>query len=161
MKNIKVMFFIFILIVAVNISLNVYGKYVLEQTITVVHINIDRIVPKIETISISNNGKNINYANRNDTIIATIKVIEKNIQESKIRAETVKILVGEKEEKNKIEIEEADKKEDFIIYNIKMKDIIGNGILKIVIPYATVIDKSNNVNEEKVINTNIMIDNTN
>ena len=80
MKNIKVMFFIFILVVAVNISLNVYGKYVLEQTITVVHINIDRIVPKIETISISNNGKNINYANRNDTIIATIKVIEKNIQ---------------------------------------------------------------------------------
>ena len=54
-----------------------------------------------------------------------------------------------------------DKKEDFIIYNIKIKDIIGNGILKIVIPYATVIDKSNNVNEEKVINTNIIIDNTN
>ncbi|MCI8412068.1 MAG: hypothetical protein HFJ40_06550 [Clostridia bacterium] len=150
MKKIKNISFILILVIFIGISDISDGKYILKQTNIVANINIDRTLPKIELISI----KDIinKYKNNTHTIIVQIKVIEKNIKTNKFNTENVKTLIEEQEINEKqMEIKQVDIKNDYIIYEVILKDINDNVNLKIKIPEYTIIDNSNNTNEEKII----------
>lgn len=143
------------------IHTTIYGKYIIEETITVARIDIDRNDPKIECININNtNVEYPAYANKNHTITLEIKVIEKNIKENYFNKEHMAIMVGEnKVNPTTFEIKEKFKKEDEIIYEVTLKGIDNNGILKVKIDEGTIVDKSENVNEEMIVNTQILIDN--
>ena len=150
MKKIKNISFILILVIFIGIIDISDGKYILKQTNIVANINIDRTLPKIELISI----KDIinKYKNNTHTIIVQIKVIEKNIKTNKFNTENVKTLIEEQEINEKqMEIKQVDIKNDYIIYEVILKDINDNVNLKIKIPEYTIIDNSNNTNEEKII----------
>ena len=150
MKKIKNISFILILVIFIGISDISDGKYILKQTNIVANINIDRTLPKIELISIKDII--IKYKNNTHTIIVQIKVIEKNIKTNKFNTENVKTLIEEQEINEKqMEIKQVDIKNDYIIYEVILKDINDNVNLKIKIPEYTIIDNSNNTNEEKII----------
>lgn len=163
MKIIKIKSIIFILIVIffIGISSTVYGKYIFEQTKIVANINIDRNPPQIELISIKNTNNGYeNYANKTHTITTRVKVIEKNIKTNNFNKESIQVLLEEEEiDKKEIEIKQIEKVNDYIIYDIILTNIEGNGILKIKMPSSIIIDTSNNINEEIVIDTKIKIDN--
>ena len=124
-------------------------------------IDIDRRLPEIELIKITNTNTGYEgYANKLHTITVQIKVIEKNIIENNFKKENIKILVNKSETIPSIyEIKELNKTQDTIIYEIKLGNLTGNGKLEIKIPEGIIKDKSNNVNSEKVVDTNIQVDN--
>lgn len=158
--NKKVVFLVFFIILIVVHTIS-FGKYVIEYQNIVATINIDRNPPKIEVIKIENTNKGYEqYANNTHTITTQIKIIEKNIKENNLKEENLSIYVGEKLVKpSKTIIQEVERKNDYIVYNIILEGIGENGNLKIIIPKGTIIDKSENVNEEKIIDTKITIDN--
>lgn len=150
MKKIKFISFILILVMLIGVSTISDGKYIFKQTNIVANINIDRTLPKIELISI----KDIinKYKNNTHTIIVQIKIIEKNIKTNKFNTGNVKFLIEEQEiNKEQIEIKQLDRKNDYIIYDVILKNINDNVNLKMRIPEYTIIDNSNNSNDEKII----------
>lgn len=157
----KKIVFLFIIIGIIMITPNIYAKYIIEYTNTVAKINVDMILPKIELISIKNTNTSYeNYANRTHTITAKIKVEENHIKENNFNKNHIKILVNNKENTpNGYEIKELSRQNNIIYYQIQLNGILGDGDLKIKIPQGTIIDESDNENKEKIINTNIIIDN--
>lgn len=151
---------LFLVILFINIA--TFAKYTFNATYKVGNIDIDRNPPKVELIKISNTNTSYeNYANKTHTITVQIKVTEKNIIENKFNKENIKILLNKKEIIPEIyEIKEISKKDGEIIYEIKLGKISGDGALEIKINEGIIKDKSLNVNQEKIINTNIRIDNT-
>ncbi|MDQ9889254.1 hypothetical protein, partial [Acinetobacter pittii] len=57
------------------------------------------------------------------------------------------------------DIKEISKDNENIIYEIKLSEILGDGKLKIKVEQATIVDKGEQVNEEKNFETGIIIDN--
>ena len=162
MRNLKKVFLLIMIFITV-ISMNtfVYGKYVFEHTSIAAKIDIDRNPPKIELVSISNTNTGYEkYANKSHTIIARVKVIEKNIKENSFNKNTIIVNIeNTRVSPEKIEIKEVERTSETIVYDIILKQLNGNGDLVIKIPEGTIIDKSFNVSQEKIINTNITIDN--
>ena len=151
---------IFVFIIIIMVNTNVYAKYAIEYTNTIAKINIDKTPPKIEIISIENsNLLHTNTANRTDTIKIKIQVIENNIKENNFNKNKIEIYVEDKqvfpEDYQISQLAEKDK----IIYEISLSKILENGKLKIKIPKGTISDIYDNVNQEKIIDTNITIDN--
>lgn len=151
---------LFLVILFINMA--VFAKYTFDATYKVAQIDIDRNPPQVELIKISNTNTSYeNYANKTHTVTAQIKVTEKNIIENKFNKENVKILINKKEVIPEIyEIKEISRKDGEIIYEIKLGKLSGDGALEIKINEGTIKDKSLNVNQEKIINTNIKVDNT-
>ena len=151
-------FIIFIL----GINSIAYGKYVIDYVSTVAKIDIDRTPPKITILEMNNTNTNYEaYANKTHTLTAKIKVIEKNIVENNFNTNNVKILVNKQVQENKIiSINKIEEKQDYIIYEVILENILGDGILEIKVNEGTIVDKSNNINEETILATGIKIDNT-
>ena len=160
-KN-KVVVFISVILIVLCTNIINYAKYNFENIYTAISIDIDRNIPKIELIELSNTNVGYEkYANKTHTITAKIKVTEKNIIQNNFNKDNIKILVNEKEIKpENFEIKELSKNKESIIYEVKLKGLTGDGTLKIKINEGTIVDKSNNKNLEKLINTEINIDNT-
>lgn len=132
MKKITIFICIFLLIL--TISINSYAKYIMERTLDVANIKIDLTKPKINFLSaITNNEGYNNYANRTHTVTVKLLAIEENLKEEYFLENVVWLLDNE-------EIKEIDERvhsshyRDTINYEITLKDIKGNGKLKIKIP---------------------------
>lgn len=160
-KN-KLIVFISLFLVIICTNIVIYAKYTFNNVYTAVKVDIDRKIPEVELIEISNSNIGYEkYANKTHTVTAKIKVTEKNIIENKFNKENIKILINKAEVNPQVyEIKEISKSGDTIIYEIKLKGLVGDGNLQIKINEGIIKDKSYNVNLEKVIDTKINIDNT-
>lgn len=157
----KAIVFLLIVVLIIGITTINYAKYVIQYTNVIAKIQIDAKDPQIELIDIKNNNLYNKYANNTHTITMKIKVTESNIKENYFNKENVKIIVGEKEVIPKIfEIKENSTDGENITYEIKLNKILGDGKLKLKIEEGTIVDISENRNEETIINTDILIDNT-
>lgn len=149
----KIIVFLVVFCLLMIICINCYAKYIITSEQIIANINIDGLIPKIEMIDVKNtNSKYPNYASRKHTVTIKLKVIEKNIIKNYFDKEHIKILVGEKETIPKMyEIKEISKDKDNRIYEIKLSGILGDGKLNIKVEQATIIDKGEQVNEEKIL----------
>lgn len=139
----------------------VNAKYVFEYTIEAINLDIDRTKPIIEIVDIENTNLNYEkYANKTHNIIVKIKIIEKNMSNDVLENDEINVLVGNEIAKDyKLEIVTKEKAEDYIIYDLKFSNILGNGNLNINIIEGAIIDTSGLKNEQKLVNTKIQIDN--
>lgn len=160
MKKKRIIWIIIVVLILFNtIS---YGKYIIENTYTVAHIKIDCQIPIIKKIKIENTNIGYEkYANQTHQIKVKIQVKEKNIKENHIfEPNWLTARIGETIiPTEKITIKEVAKYDDIIEYDLLLKNLEGNGRLKINIKQGTIVDISDNVNEDFWIDTGIEIDN--
>lgn len=151
------LFYFFVLIILIPGI--VKAKYVFEQELKIATIQIDQTKPKIEVIEIENNNQSYpNYANKTHTIQLKIKLVEDNIKQEDLRKEKIEIEVGGKKviPKNwKIDKEKEEK-----VYQIELKEIPGEGELKVIFQKGIIVDQGNLTNDKQVISTGIILDNT-
>ncbi|MGN1297009.1 MAG: hypothetical protein ACI4VH_01015 [Clostridia bacterium] len=149
MKRMVILLFTFVIIIFNGIS---DAKYVMEYKSTIAQINIDTIPPKIEVISIESKEKEKNASNIY-SINVKVKIIENNIKENDFNKSQIIIRIGEMEfNKELYEVNQIAQTNNSIIYEIKINEINKKGILQILIPQGIVKDFSNNENQEKIIN---------
>lgn len=158
----KVVIFLFIMCTIIAINSNVQAKYVIEYNNKIADIKIDTVAPIIIMNSITNSNAGYpKYANKTHVITLIVNVRERNVKENKFNKENVKILVGEKENiPQSYEIEELFNTGKSISYKITLSGIIEEGKIKVKVPKGTIIDISNNENQETIMDTGIEIDNT-
>ena len=163
--NINRLFYFFLgIFILISINTISSAKYIIENTIDVANMNIDRTKPKIELIEIQNTNTNYpKYANKTHTISFKIKVTEKNIKEN----DFVKDFFGFKLYENNINIaednfsiKEIESTNEGKIYKIDIKGIIGNGKLSMQNKDGAIIEKGGLKSESHNIQTGITIDNT-
>lgn len=161
MKNKKIIILFIIILLIIGIHNIVYGKYTNEKVLKVAKIDIDRSPPKIELIGIENSNEEYpKYASKLHEISIKIKVIEKNMKICNITKENISLFIGEKLINGyNVKINEIENGKEYKTYKIDINNISENGELKFQIKKGSVIDKSNNTNEEFYINTQITIDN--
>lgn len=113
-------------------------------------------------MEIQNSNKNYEgYANKTHTISIKIKVTENYIKNIYLDREHIKIKIAGQEIKNiPIDIKEIQTVQDGKIYQIQLKELLGDGELELQILEGSIIDTSELKNELKEIKTNIIIDNT-
>lgn len=157
----KVLILAVIFFIIIGIGNIVYGKYITNNIFTIAKVNIESKPPEIELIEVTNTNTGYeSYANKTHIINAKIKVTEKNIKQNNFNKENIEILVdNNKGQVGLFEIEELERKDDYIIYNLKLNKIEGNGILEILVKEGTIIDIQGNKNEETRFDLNILIDN--
>lgn len=122
--------------------------------------NIDKVIPIVECIEINNSNSNYPlYANSEKEINLTIKVTD-NIEIKDINLDKINIKVGNNIANLTKEwtLKSSNTKEK--IYNLKLKNVKGDGILTVTIENGFVTDIANNNNIKKDVNTQIAIDNT-
>ena len=160
MKKKNVIFIILILLI-INLNSIANAKYIFEFEFDVAYLNIDRTKPIIEYIGVTNTNKDYEkYANKTHNIIVKIKIIEKNMSNDVLENDEINVLVGNEIAKDyKLEIITKEKAEDYIIYDLKFSNLLGNGNLNINIIEGAIIDTSGLKNEQKLVDTNIQIDN--
>ena len=139
----------------------VYGKYISNDIFTIAKINIESTPPEIKFEDLTNSNKGYEeYANKTHIINVKLKVIENNIKINNFNKDYIEILVGDKASKiGGLEIEEIERKENYIIYNLKISGIEGNGKLEIRVKQGAIIDKSENQNKSIKFILNVLIDN--
>lgn len=154
-------FIIIFFISTVLISNSVFAKYLIEHQSTVAKLNIDRCPPQIELIKIENsNTEHPNYASKKHSIKLTFKVIEKNIKIYDIEYSNVNITLNDVVVRPRIvRISHEHQIGDEKIFVIELRQISGNGLLKIHFPEGVVQDIADQKTEEKNFNTNIIVDN--
>ena len=157
MKKLIVFLCIFLTIGLLCISS--YAKYVIENTSLVANINIDGEIPKIEFLSVKNSNEKYNkYANKTHTITIELRVKERNIKKDNTKA-NIKFLLDDTEFRPRTWELSRRKSGEYVYYKITLYEISGNGKLIIKIPNGSVIDTVDQVNEEAVLDTGIIIDN--
>lgn len=152
---------IFIIIFCILINTVVNAKYVIENEFEVANLNIDRTKPKIELIDIVNTNTGYeNYANNTHTVTIKLKIIEKNIKNIYFDKEHIKIKLNDIYiNMDFTKLEKIEDIENGKIYQIQLKNIDGNGKLKIDVLEGTILDKGDLENEFQEIDTKIIIDN--
>lgn len=138
------------------------AKYVIEDTVTVAKLDIDRCKPNIELIDISSSNTNYpTYANQTHLITGHIKIMEKNVVRNIFSLNKIQILVGNTtimpEFKSFFLVSENSNEK---IYEFSFTNTTLDGSLAILIPSGIVEDKSGSLNEQKCFSTGIFIDNT-
>ena len=158
----KKIIIIYILFFLMTMTINSYGKYTIEYTKKVADIQIDRVAPIIKLQSIDNNNYDYpEYADYTNEIRIKVNINESNIKENYFDKNHVKILVGQEEiNPGEYEIKPVEGNDKVKNYNIYLSKILGNGELKLKVLKGTIIDIANNVNEETIIKSKIIIDNT-
>lgn len=154
----KVLAIIILNILIISFCTNIYAKYVVQEEFCIANLNIDRTKPKIELVNISNtNTEYPEYANNEDTITIKIKIIESNIKNVFLDSNHIKAMIDNTQvEENSIIISDLGQN----IYQIQLKNLKGNGKLKLDFVEGTVVDKGDLKNEEIMVDTKITIDNT-
>ncbi len=158
----KVVIFLFIMFIVIATNSNVQAKYVIEYNNKIADIKIDTVEPTIVMRNVTNSNTSYpKYANKTHTITLVIHVKEKNVKENKFNEKNVKILIGEKECIPQLyKIEESFNTGKIISYKVTLSGITEEGKLKVKVPKGTIIDISNNENQETIMDTGIEIDNT-
>ena len=127
------------------------AKYIKSKEVLIAKINIDTIIPKIELINIKNtmfkeSEKELYNVN------VQIKIKETNIKQNNIKNITIK--VNDTEIKD-YEISQISNSKNEIIYEIKINRLSKKEKIQVTIPKGTIIDSSDNENEEKLIDYRI------
>lgn len=158
----KILILPILFLILIGIESIVYGKYISNNIFTIAKINVESKPPEIELIEVTNSNTGYEaYANKTHIINAKIKVIEKNIKQNNFNKDYIEILVKEVAQNIGVfEIQELERKEDYIIYNLKLSKIEGNGDLSIRVKKGAIIDKQGNQNKSIRFVLNITIDNT-
>ena len=139
----KKILFLFIVIMIISCKIS-QAKYVIEKTLLIANINIDTIVPKIELINITSTEYKKNQ-NKMYKINIKIKVTENSIKENHFDKEKIKINIeGEEIRKELYQINKIQESENYIIYEIKIDEIMEEGEFKIIIPEGIIQDYANN-----------------
>lgn len=151
-------FFIFIFSLSFQHS---FAKYVIEDTVLAVKLDIDRCKPNIELLDITtSNPIYPNYANKTHIISGHIKLIEKNIIRNNLSTTNLKIKVANEwitpNFQNFSLVSDTPTEK---IYAFSFTNTASDGALTIVIPSGIVEDKSGLLNDAKYFSTHITIDN--
>lgn len=154
----KVLAIIILNILIISFCTNIYAKYVVQEEFCIANLDIDRTRPKIEVVNISNtNTEYPEYANNEDTITIKIKIIESNIKNVFLDSNHIKAMVDNTQvEEGSITISDLGQN----IYQIQLKNLKGDGKLKLDFAEGTVVDKGDLKNEEIMVDMKITIDNT-
>lgn len=156
----KVITFISTFIIIVIISINSYAKYVIETEIVVAYILVDETKPKIEFISATTNNEGYNnYANSSHIITVKLLATEKNLEENNFLEKTVWMIDNNEASKSRMDVHSSHYN-DTMSYEIDLYGVKGNGKLILKIPEGTIVDKYGKTNDEMIIDTGIIIDNT-
>ena len=122
--------------------------------------NIDKIKPTVECTEIKNsNTKYPLYANSEKEINLTIKVSD-NIQIKDVDLTKVNIKVGSNNADLTKKWTETTSNNKEKIYNLKLTNIKGDGVLTVEFEEGFVTDTATNINDIATVNTQINIDNT-
>lgn len=143
---VKKIIVIFVFILEISIY-TVNAKYFFYKEFIIGNINIDTIDPQIELMNIKNTLYRENEKELYNVNIQ-IKVIESNIKINSI--DKIQIKVDGKENQS-YKINRLGNITDEILYEINLKDLFKNQKIEIYIPKETIIDNSNNTNDEKTI----------
>lgn len=150
--------FIVLSLIIIFFNYKSYAKYVFEYQQKAINIDIDNTPPSIEVLNVENTNEGYEkYANKNHDVRIKLKIEDKNELINKL--EQFKIIVGTEESKCNKEISIVEQEKNYIIYEIKINNIIENGELKINIPNKSFKDIYNNETEETILNVGILIDN--
>lgn len=157
----KVAAFLAIFTVIVTIRINCYAKYIIDNSITIADIKIDTQKPIIELVDVKNTNTNYsNFASQKHVITVKMRVTENNIVQNNFDKEHIQILVGDKEKHPETySIVKQSETKGKIIYTITLKNLKGDGNLKIKVLENTIIDMGEQSNDENIFDTNITIDN--
>lgn len=160
MKRSKIYISLIIFLLVIGIQNNIYGKYVIENSFEIATISTDETKPVISYYGENNtNTKYPTYANKTHTVTVRIKVVEKNISINNLMEKT-KVLVGGIEEKDKIvEIKKSVGTTKMTVFDVKLENLIGNGILELEIENGAIIDIAGNENDLARVTSGITIDN--
>ena len=150
-----------IFIILISINLVTSAKYVFEYNFTVAKVNIDLTKPNIELLEIQNTNKGYEkYANNTHLITIKIKIIEDDIDTKNILdPQKIEINVDEIKQEPEISVNEVKRSNNEIYYDILLKNIKGNGNLTVIIQEGAITNNKNRKNDEKIIDTQITIDN--
>ena len=155
-KIIKMAIIIFIII---SVNNSCFAKYVFEFEEKAFQIDIikdDIFLVEITSKSNTNIGYE-NYANNADIIALNLKISNENGIISNLQ--DFIILVGEDESDCTKEKKILEKSENYIMYEIKLSNITGNGELKIQIPDNSFADNFGNYIKKTTLKTEIIVDN--
>ncbi len=146
-------------IISINTIIN--AKYIFNNEFYIADLNIDRTKPVIELLNITNNNLSYeNYANKSHTIKLTIKITDKNLKQVFCDKQHIKVKINNDyvllENMKFTNINNLSEEK---IYEIELKNIEGNGKLKIEFIEGTAIDTSELQNDKLEIDTKIIIDN--
>ena len=153
-------FLIFIFLI--SIQSYSFAKYVIEKTILVAKLDINKSRPKLELIDITSNAKNPNLANKDDIITGHIRLTEDAIYRNILSIHTIIVLIDNKPTNvifKKFTL--ISNTGDVRIYEFSFTNVLADGSLSILIPEGTVEDKSGSINFEEIFSTNIKINNSN
>ena len=154
----KIFIILSTVLVICNWNYKTFAKYIFEYKEIAFELDIDRTFPNAEIFEIINT--NIGYesfANKTHEIIFKIKVYDNNKLINNLK--DFKILVNKKENNCTKETKIIEKTENYIIYQIKLTNITGNGELFIKIPENSFEDDSKNIMEETLLKSGINIKN--
>lgn len=116
-----------------------------KSKITVKVNNIDRVKPTVNCPTIKNTNTDYpNYANRSNEINITVRLTE-NVSLKSVDLSKLKILVGDTTANATINWTEESFTANEAIYNLKLTNIQGNGLLKLVFEEGFGIDTSGNL----------------
>lgn len=146
----KIMKFTTIIFILLTIKSTAYGKYVFEYTIKVAEIEIIQSQFKAEIIEIKN-------INKEHEIQIKVKVEGKNGIINNFQG--FEILVGKEQSQSIKEIEVLENEKNYIIYNVIINDIAGNGPLILKLADNSFRDMIGNKMSEIELNVGIEIDN--
>ena len=146
----KIMKFTTIIFILLTIKSTAYGKYVFEYTIKVAEIEIIQSQFKAEIIEIKN-------INKEHEIQIKVKVEGKNGIINNFQG--FEILVGKEQSQSIKEIEVLENEKNYIIYNVIISDIAGNGPLILKLADNSFRDMIGNKMSEIELNVGIEIDN--
>ena len=152
-------FAVFFSIIFIQISS--FGKYIFEQNLIIANLNIDRSPPEINVVKIENSNIGYEkYASKKHQIKIQVSVEEKDAYIKNFTKENIEIYVGNTIlVTNNIEIQQIKNEKSNLIYEITLGKIEGNGKLSVKLKEGIIIDDSGNKSKEKIIDTQIQIDN--
>ena len=155
----KIFIILTILLIMFNYNYKCFAKYVFEYEEIVFKLDIDKTLPNAEIVEIFNSNIGYeNYANKTHEIIIKIKVYDNNKLINNFK--DFEILVNKEKSDCTKETKILENTENYIIYQLKLTNITEEGELFIKIPENSFEDDSKNIIEEKLLKTEIIIDNT-
>ncbi len=161
-KKTKILISFFFLFIGSLFFQNSFAKYVIEDTVLAVKLDIDRCKPNIELLDITtSNSFYPNYANKSHLISGHIKLIEKNIVRNDLSTSNIKIKVANQwitptfQNFSLVSNTPTEK-----IYAFSFTNTTSDGSLTLALPAGIVEDKSGLLNDAKYFSTPITIDNT-
>jgi hypothetical protein len=154
----KIMKFTTIIFILLTIKSTAYGKYVFEYTVKVAEIEIIQPQFKAEIIEVKNTNKEYEkYANKQNEIQIKVKVEGKNGIINNFQG--FEILVGKEQSQSIKEVEVLENEKNYIIYNVIINDIAGNGPLILKLADNSFRDMVGNKMSEIELDVGIEIDN--